>query len=277
MNEVGFAYGRLREKNKNWVTDEARLGKTRIQAPGPVMNKILNEEDQQEGEFIDNFQTKAMAGFQKVKIPPLQRNTSIKNSRIRGRTTQPTGRMSASQRQAREYLNYLNSLNSNEHSYINSTVAQKTKELESKFESEAKVLEDSLNTRGIFSAEINKERVFSMLPVKMQSQIKITIQPIFRKAKDIVMKEKAKEWHFSPFDTSKVEAADSSKSIKKSRLLDVVERTISKQAMKKKEANIIHPTKQKVKLNWVDRLNNTVNEAMIKCTPDERISNMKVL
>ena len=243
------------------------------------MNKVMNEEVEENVEFNDDFHSKTIAGFQRIKNPQLEKKSTATFSQFRGKTTRPNTRVSASQRQAREYLNYLNALNLNEFSYINSQITQKTNELQGKFELEAKKEEEVLNSRGIFSTKFNKERVASMLPVKMQSQLKLIIEPMVRNSKDIVMKEKIKEWQYNPFNNSKCETADTAKSARKMRLFDIVERTISKKAMKarKKEVAELNPNKQKGKMHWVDRLNQTVNETMIKCKPDERISNMEIL
>ncbi|OMJ72138.1 hypothetical protein SteCoe_29475 [Stentor coeruleus] len=277
MNEVGFAYGRLQEKN--WVADEIRKGKLRIHAPGPVITKKPNEEIDENLEFNDNFRTKVLTGFQKVKPPPIQRDSTIKYSRPKNKSTRPTTRVSASQRQAREYLNYLHALNINEQSFITSQVSQKKKELGEKFEEEAKKEVLILNARGIFSQEFNRERVKSMVPVKMQNQVKLSIEPMVRTAKDIVMKEKIKDWQFNPFSNVKVDVLEQKKEERKEKLLDVVESTISKKSMKnrRREVSVVNTTKKKVKMHWVDRLNQTVNDTIVKTRPDEKITNMKVL
>ncbi|OMJ72104.1 hypothetical protein SteCoe_29531 [Stentor coeruleus] len=276
MNEVGFAYGRLQEKN--WGVDENRKGKLRIHAPGPVITKTPNEEIDENLEFNDTFHTKVLTGFQKIK-PPIQRDSAIKYSKPRGKTTISTTRVSASQHQAREYLNYLHALNLNEQSFITSQVSQKKKELEEKFEEESKKEVLILNTRGIFSKEFNKERVKSMTPVKMQKQVKLSIEPMVRTAKDIVMKEKIKDWKFNPFSNIKIDVLQQKNEDKMEKLLDIVESTISKKSLKNKrrEVSAVNMTKKKVKMHWVDRLNQTVNDVIGKIRPDEKIIDIKVI
>lgn len=277
MNEVGFAYGRLQEKN--WISGEIKEGTVRINAPGPLLNKLMHEEEEEEiADFNDEFQSKISARFQKVKVPQVDKNSPMNSMKTRGKTTQPATRITASQRQAREYLNYLQSLNPNENSYIHSQVSQKTKELEERFQVEAKKKEEKLNSLGMFSAKFNKERVNSMMPVKMNSQIKLTIEPISRNAKEIVMKERYKDWKYDPFSNSAAKTADTNKKDRKAKLMDVVERAISKKASKfKKKENFVMSAKKKVKMHWTDRLNQTMAEVIEKTRPDERISNMKVL
>jgi hypothetical protein len=276
MAEAGFAYGRLKQTNLS--SDPIKNNIVRIHAPGPVRNKIMDEENQDQKEFNDDFQSKTISGFQKVKIAPMEKNSkNTKYSKVLENLTLPNTRISASQRQAREYLNYLNALNLNEHSFIHSQIVQKTKELEENIENESKKQETKLNSRGIFSTEFNKERVISMMPVKMLSQLKITVEPIVREAKSLVMKEKVKEWQYNPFGNPKAETNKSLKNRRKTRLLDIVEQTISKKSTKVKKKEITVLAKQKIKLNWVDRLNQTMTFVKEKCKPDERISNMEAL
>ena len=219
MNEVGFAYGRLKEKN--WTDENIKKVKARIHAPGPILNKLIDDQEEEEEilDFTDNFKSKPMVEFQKVKNSRIEKLATAIYPQARTKTTRPNTRISASQRQAREYLNYLNALNLNEHSYINSQITQKTNELKEKFENEAKKTEEVFNSRGIFSPEFNKQRVSSMLPLKMNSHIKVTIDPMIRISKDIVMKEKVKEWQSNSFGASKCETADTTKSSRKNKLL----------------------------------------------------------
>ena len=276
MSEVGFAYGRLQEKN--CISGEAKQGTVRINAPGPVFNKLLEEEEEETEDFNDNFQSKIVVRFQKAKIPPLDQTCSANYSKIRGRTTRPMARMSASQKQAREYLSYLNALNSNEHSYINTQISQKTKELEEKFEEQGKKREGKLNFRGIFTAQFNKERVKSMMPVRMHSTIKSSIEPFIRNAKNVVIKEKFKEGQGNIFDRANTETADSSRKDRKAKLLEIVERAITKNInWPKKKESLVSSTKKKIKMHWADRLNQTMEEVRAKTKPDERIMNLSVL
>ena len=276
MNQAGFAYGRLQEKN--WTSGEAKQETVRINAPGPVLNKLLEEKEEDNEEFNDNFQSKIVVRFQKIKIAPLDKSYSANCSKPRGNTTRPMTRISASQRQAREYLNYLNALNSNEHSYINTQISQKTKELEEKFGAQAKKREDKLNFRGVFSAELNRERVKSMVPVKMQSKIKTSIEPFIRNAKDVVMKEKFKEGQENTFDRGNTATADTTRKDRNDKLLDIVERAITKNInrSKKKEVSVAS-AKKKIKMHWIDRLNQTMEEVKVKTKPDERLMNIGVL
>lgn len=277
MNEVGFAYGRLQEKN--WGSSTTRRGKLRIHAPGPVINKKPLEEIDENLVFNDDFQTKTLTGFQKVKIPPIERISTINYSKARRKPTRPTARISASQRQAREYLNYLHALNINEQTFIRSQVSQKKKELGEKYEEDAENEEEILNARGIFTEKFNKARAKSMIPVKMQSEIKLSIEPMVRNAKDIVMKEKIREWQFNPYANTKNEVVVVEVSDRKERLLEMLERAITKKSVKikKKEVTVVSTKKKKIKMHWVDKLNNTISETVSKTKPDEKITNMRVL
>jgi hypothetical protein len=274
MNQVGFAYGRLQEKG--WVSDQVKDGKLRIHAPGPAIRSKFNEEDEEKLEITDSFKTKKLVGFQKVKNPESLKKKPPVLTPKRVMTTRPTTRLSASQRQAREYLNYLNALSNNEQEFIGNQVSQKRKELTQRHETEAHRMEKELNEKGIFSPLFNKERVASMLPVKMLSQNKVCIDPMIRNAKDIIMKEKLKEWQLESFDFKKNKSENIERLPRKEKLIDVVSAAITKKHVKNKKVVIQSPQK-KVKMHWVDRLNQTVDDIMSKTRPDEKILNMPVI
>lgn len=118
-----------------------------------------------------------------------------------------------------------------------------------------------------------------MIPVKMQSEIKLSIEPMVRTAKDIVMKEKIREWQFNPYANTKNEVVVVEVSDKKEKLLDMLERAVTKKSVKvkKKEVTVVSTKKKKIKMHWVDKLNNTISETVSKTKPDDKITNMKVL
>ena len=276
MNQVGFAYGRLQEKG--WVAEHIKDGKLRIHAPGPVIKTKFNEEDEKPIEIVDSFKTKKLVGFQKVKNPELLKKKPAALTPKRLLTTRPTTRLSASQRQAREYLNYLNALSNNEQEFIGNQIKQKRLELTQRYESQAKRAEKELNDKGVFSAEFNRERVCSMVPVKMLSQNKVCIDPMIRNAKEIIMKEKIKDWQLDSFDFKKNKSEPIERKPKKEKLIDVVQATITKKNLKnKKREVVVQSPSKKIKMHWVDRLNQTMSDIISKTRPDEKILNMAVL
>lgn len=275
MSKVGFAYGRLLEKN--WVSSLIKHDKLRIYAPGPVIRKFNNEEIE-EFELPDTFKQKKLIGFQKVKNPKKLNKPIVKQIQTRVESTRPATRVSASQKQARVYLNYLHTLTTGEQAIINSQISKKKQELSQKFEESAKNKEKSFNSKGIFSPDLNKERAQSMIPIKMLSQSKVCIKPMMRNAKEIVMKDKISEFHFEPELETKADSGESDIAEKKEKIMELIESTITKNQSKnrKKETSMVNAQK-KVKVHWSERLNRSMFEIINKTRPDERISNMQIL
>jgi hypothetical protein len=276
MAQVGFAYGRLIEKQ--WVSDEVQGKKLRMHAPGPVIRKKANDIEEETAEIPDTFKSKKLVSFQKVKNPELLKKPVISKTQARVLTTRPTTRISASQRQAREYLNYLEALSSNEQSFLNFQVNQKKNQLSQKFDEECKKKESELNLKGIFPPEFNKERALSMIPVKMLNQHKISIEPMVRKSKEIMIREKIKENQLEIFNVKKNKSENLKKSPTKEQVMDLVEATITKKQVKgkKRESSLVGAQK-KVKMHWADRLNKSMVEIIDKTKPDEREMNMPML
>lgn len=131
-----------------------------------------------------------------------------------------------------------------------------------------------MNETGIFSPVFNKERVKSMIPVKMLSKNKVCIEPMLRNAKEIVMKEKMKDLQQESFDLNRTKSHSVEKSPKKENLMHIVESVITKKQMKKKREVPVASPQKKVKMHWVDRLNQTMSEMMTKTMPDEKFSTM---
>ena len=275
MAKVGFAYGRLVEKN--WVSSLIKRDKLRIHAPGPVISKF-NDEEIEQFELPDTFKKKKLVGFQKAKNPNQLSKPTTKHVQTRVETTRPNTRVSASQRQARKYLNYLHTLTTGEHAIINTQICKKKQELTEKFEEIGKNREKKFNSKGIFSPELNKERVQSMIPVKMLSQYKVCFKPMMRNAKEIVMKDKLSEFHFEPAFETKADSGESDSAEKKERIMELIENTITKNQSKnrKKEASLVSVQK-KVKVHWSERLNKSMFEIINKTRPDENFLNMPIL
>lgn len=273
MTKVGFAYGRLLEKT--WTSKTKKNEKLRIHAPGPVINSKYNEEDIEEFDLPEMAKGKKLVGFQKPKIEDIKKQSVPNKSKTNVLTSRPTTQISASQRQAKEYLNYLNALSPNENEFILTQISQKRKELAKQLEGEAKQKENKLNEKGIFSPVFNKERASSMVPVKMLSKNKVCIEPMLRNAKEIVMKEKMKDLQIESFEISRNCTGIIEKSPKKENLMNIVASTITKKQIKNKKREVVITSPQKkVKLHWVDRLNLTMSEIMTKTRPDEKISSM---
>lgn len=272
MSSVGFEYGRLLEKN--WGSHTIRNEKLRIHAPGPSIRTKFNDEDIEEFDIPEMARVKKLAGFQKPKIEENKKHSASNTTKVRVSQTRPATQLSASQRQAREYLNYLNALSSNENEFILTQISQKKKEIAQQLEGEAKKRENKLNETGIFSPIFNKERVKSMIPVKMLSKNKVCIEPMLRNAKEIVMKEKMKDLQIESFELNKTQSRTIEKSPKKENLMHVFESIITKKQIKKKREIPIASPQKKVKMHWVDRLNQTMSEMMTKTMPDEKLSTM---
>lgn len=276
MAEVGFEYGRLMEKK--WVSDKVKENKLRMHAPGPVIKRKANDTDTEEAEIPDTFKTKKLVCFQKVKNPESLKKPPGSKTQARVLTTRPTTRISASQRQAREYLSFLNGLSSNEQTYINNQVNNRKQELLSKFDEQSKIKEAELNLRAILPPGFNKERASSMVPVKMLNQYKISIQPMIRKTRDIMMKEKARDVLVESFNDNREKSDNFKKSPGKEQVFEIVEATITKKQVKgKKRETSLVSSQKKVKLHWAERLNKSMFEIIDKTRPDHRLLNMPVL
>lgn len=274
MSEVGFAYGRLVEKN--WVSGVIKQDKLRIHAPGPVIRKF-NEEEVEELDIPDTFKPRKLARFQLVKTPELMRKPTVKRSQTRNQSTRPTTRVSASQKQARVYLNYLQALTNAEQAIINSQISNKKQELSNKFEESAKSKEKIFNSKGIFSPDLNKERAKSMIPVKMLSHSKVSIDPMMRNAKEIVMKEKISQFNFSPAPENKIQSDDLDITNKNEKVIELLEKVLTKNQSRNKGKGAASNSQKKVKIHWSDRLKNSMFDIINKTRPDERITNMPIL
>jgi len=273
MTKVGFAYGRLLEKT--WTSKTKKNEKLRIHAPGPVVNSKYNEEDIEEFDLPEMAKGKKLVGFQKPRIEEHRKQTVPDKKKTKPQHPRPATQISSSQRQAKEYLNYLNALSTNENEFILTQITQKRKELAKQLEGEAKKKESELNDKGIFSPVFNKERASSMVPVKMLSKNKVCIEPMLRNAKEIVMKEKMKDLLLGSFELSRNSTGIIEKSPRKENLMNIVASTITKKQIKNKKREVVVASpRKKVKLHWVDRLNLTMSEIMTKTRPDEKLSSM---
>jgi len=265
MGSIGFSYGRLKEKN--WVANTQRQDLPHMFIPGPTI-KSQSVSDQASSP-PDLPHPKPLVGFQKVKPLRISSLSMPPTTLSQPHTSRPYTRISASQRQAHEYLNYLNALSGSEQAFITNQIKQKKLEISEKIEKSAKRIEEKFNLKGIFPEEINKERTLSMLPVKMLSQTKICLEPMIRNAKEIVMKEKIKEWQVDPDGEFREMEAITSREVRKSKAFKAVEMTITKRLQKGKKKEVVDPGAKKEKLNWVDRLNQSMNETVSNTRPDE--------
>lgn len=264
MASVGFAYGRLQEKN--WLPRTPRQNLPHMFIPGPTIKSSTTSDHAESPPELPN--PKPLKSFQKVKPLDFSNFTLQAPLSSKPQTSRPFTQISASQRQAREYLNYLNALTTGEQAFINNQISQKKQEIIEKIEKNAKITEEKMNNRGIFPEEVNKFRTSSMIPVKMISQSKICIEPMIRNAKDIVMKEKIIEWQVDPDGVGINEEVTTNKAVKKEKLFKAMEMTITKKQQKGRKKEPETGTK-KVKMNWVDRLSQSMNESIQKSCPDE--------
>ena len=265
MTGIGFSYGRLKEKN--WVTNTQRQDLPHMFIPGPTINNRSLSDPVSSPPELPN--PKPLVGFQKVRplnISPLSLPAPVSSQ---PQTSRPYTRVSASQRQAREYLNYLNALSGSEQAFITNQIKQKKLEIIENIEKSSKKIEKKLNLKGIFPEEINKQRTLSMLPVKMLSQTKICLEPMIRNAKEIVMKEKIKEWQVDPDGEYRAVEAITSREVRKNKAFKAVEMTITKKLQKGRKKELVDAEAKKKKMNWVDRLNQSMNETISNTRPDE--------
>ena len=275
LASIGFAKGRLKEKN--WIIEDLNH-KQRIQAPGPTRFHQVEELESASDE-LDDVEVKSRRIKNKFKKLPLQsiaKSQRKTTSPQRASTSRTYSRQTTSQLKAKEYLCYLTGLSNNEKIVLNEQILIKKEEIEADIKVQAYKSQSKLNFKGIFSNEINKLRVESMVPVRVQARVKTTVQPLAKSAKNLALDEKAKVLMRSGCDLSS-EIKATSRSIPKEKTLDDIKSLIVKEefGLKTMDDSGKKRLKGGVKVGWIERINRTVADIVRKTKPDERM--MKVL
>lgn len=260
MDTAGFAYGRLREKT---FGDNMCEKQVRIVAPGPTISRISKEVPKVH--FEDQFKAKFPRSFEK---PSLETGGS-RSVDIKKTSEVSTCRylsQSPSQRQAKEYLQFLNAITSDEKKVLQQKIEGKINDFRKELHEKVPKVINSLNNRGIFSTEINEFRANSMLNVKLKNQMKIELEPIVRKVKAEVLKEKMQAYSETVEKEPVVNDYFLLENEKRHKLLKTVGETVSKGVITKGEKDITN-TFYNSDHDWTEALTQSMNKAMIKCTP----------
>jgi cell fate (sporulation/competence/biofilm development) regulator YmcA (YheA/YmcA/DUF963 family) len=260
MENAGFAYGRLREKS--WG-DNNRDKQVRIVAPGPTIGRSSQEPPKVH--FNDQFRAKFPRSFEK---PSLEsggsRSVDIKKpsevSTCRFLTQSP------SQRQAKEYLQLLNAITPDEKKILQHKIDLKVNDYRKELNEKVPKVISSLNNRGIFSTELNEFRASSMLNVKLKNQMKVELDPIVRKIKAEVLKDKMTAYNETIEKTPVVADFFQAEMEKRNKLLKYVGETVSKGVIIKGDKEMEN-TFYNSDYDWTEALTQSMNKAMVKCTP----------
>ncbi|CAG9313641.1 unnamed protein product [Blepharisma stoltei] len=268
LSEVGFLYGRLHTRDGS---KEPLKEKTRIRAPGPVIDNSLTEIPLVT--FKDRYVPKPPDGFQKV-------NTSrakTTHQTHRTLTTRPQTKESHSQIQAKEYLQYLTAVNPGEKDYIKSVISSQMKSYKQELFGQISNEIQRLDSRGILSREMNQARVLTMINVKLRNKMKTSLKPIVRKAKTNLATEKVRDWNNSPNKEDNDEDEEQDE-MRKAKSLQKIESVVAKRIVRNNRREAILREKEEDKENpfWIEDLNKSVATAMDKCRPDARITDLPV-
>lgn len=275
LASIGFAKGRLKEKN--WIIEDLN-NKQRIQAPGPTRFHQIEELESASDELndVEVKSRKIKHKFKKLPLKNLKNSQRKTTSPQRASTSRTFSRQTTSQLKAKEYLCYLAGLNNNEKLVLNEQISIKKEEIETDIKEQAYKSQSKLNFKGIFSNEINKLRVDSMIPVRVQARVKTSVQPLAKSAKNLALDEKAKVLMQFGCDLNS-ENKVSSRSINKEKTLENIKSVIVKEefGLKTLDDSGKKRLKEGVKVGWIERINRTVADIKRKTKPDEKM--MKVL
>ena len=263
--------------DKNWVEDLNHDKETRIQAPGPTIRK----------RFQDSCPDQSDSDLSEASPPPIQRKlknfklpfSKLKNSDsspMRSNTARTTSRLTSTKQKSKEYLCFAKSLSKQERVIIKSEATMKQKLVKEEVEKDAAKTERSLNKRGIFSKEINKERVRSMIPIKISSQTRIRIDPLVKMEKDRVLSQRLGKWENKNTELRK----ESVGSEQKSKVLEVLCGILTKQDYNAKKSDSFVVDNEDCgggKSGWIDRINRTVNQVLSKTRLDDRMLRIMAL
>lgn len=274
--KVGFSNGRLH--NKNWVQDPDREKETRIRAPGP--NQKLNRDPEvdselKSSEYSEIPKNKNQKKFKKLTLP-IQKFSKPSDSPQRSNTAQTTSRVTLSQIKAKEYLCFAKNLSKQEKSVIKSQASLRQKVVIEEVEREAAMTERNLNRRGIFSKEINKQRVSSMVPIKISSQVRIRIDPLVKSEKDRIISERLKVKNEMVVEAKK----EVNENPDKNSVLEILNSLLTKHDYKgKKNDSYVKENEDNgvVKNQWVERINKTVSNILNKTKPDDKMLRIMAL
>jgi hypothetical protein len=279
LASVGFVNGRLKEKN--WVVEDDQK-KQKIKAPGPVLSKLKQVEELAEAsEFEDSEMAskKIKNKFKRLPLHLVGRGEGNHEMIERAATSRTELRQTKSQLKAKEYLCFLAQLNSKEKSFLNEQVCGKEIEIRTKADEFARKSEKKLNGLGIFSNEVNQLRVASMIPVKINTQVKLKVDPLAKNAKNFLVEQKAKKLiNFTP--EPQKEKNYSSRSISRDKTLETIKSVLVKEDFNRRQfedTTVKSQVNQYKKIHWVERINKTVNDIMKKTKPDEKMLRIMAL
>ena len=264
MDRAGFSYGQLKEKN--WVTDRSTK-KTRMVAPGPVINSINQEIPRVY--FDDKFKAKYPVGFNKPNYSSLSFH-SVDSQKLVETSTNRYLSQSPSQRQAKEYLQFLTAISPEEKKILQKKIDGKVQDFKKDLCLQVPKEVSNLNNRGIFSTEVNEIRANSMLNVKLRNQMKIKLEPIVRSVKAEVLKERMQAWSSSTETFAKSESVVQ-QADKRAKLLQHVGEIVAKKQINTK--SIEPETRTHTSdMEWTEALVKSINKMKIKCTPRDQFT-----
>ncbi|OMJ95083.1 hypothetical protein SteCoe_1622 [Stentor coeruleus] len=265
MHKVGFSYGRLKEKN--WVTDKSNKI-TRMVAPGPIIKTLTKELPKIQ--FDDKFKVKYPHGFSKPSYDKPVYDTSNSHSvdikKPMETSTQRYLSQSPSQRQAKEYLQFLTAITSEEKRVLQTQIDSKKQDFKEELVLKVPREIKTLNNRGVFNTELNEIRANSMLDVKLKNQMKIKLEPIVRKVKAEVLREKMQDYNKKTEEIVDMEEQMIMEQDRKIKLLKYVGETISKNVVEGKDKMLLS-TMYNSDHDWKDALNESITKMKAKCTP----------
>lgn len=265
MYKVGFSYGRLKEKN--WVTEKSNKI-TRMVAPGPIVRTLAKELPKIQ--FDDKFKVKYPNGFSKPSYEKPLYDTSNSHSvdikKPMETSTQRYLSQSPSQRQAKEYLQFLTAITSEEKRVLQTQIDSKKQDFKEELVQKVPKEIKTLNNRGVFNTELNEIRANSMLDVKLKNQMKIQLEPIVRKVKAEVLREKMQAYNEKTEEIVDMEEQMVMEQDRKIKLLKYVGETISKNVVEGKD-KILLSTMYNSEHDWTDALNESITKMKAKCTP----------
>lgn len=257
---VGFSYGRLKDSSQIYSNESKQV---RIFAPGPNIPKI--DQEVPRVYFEDNFKAKFPHGFNKAQIDYLDSRSTEGKKKSEASLVRFLS-MSPSQKQAKEYLQYLTAITSDEKKVLQKKIDLKVNDFKKNlYEQIPKVVND-LNNRGVFSTEINEMRANSMLGVKLKNQMKIQLEPIVRKVKAEVLKEKMQEYNENSEKVIHSSDIYQQETEKRNKLLKYVGETVSKNGISKND-NALKSTLYNSDHDWKDSLTDSMEKAKARCTP----------
>ena len=275
LSKVGFSNGRLHEKN--WVENLNHDKETRIQAPGPTLHKLNQDSDidQASSEVLETSPPPIQKKLKNFKLA-FSKLTNSSSSPVRAYTARTTSRLTSSQQKSKEYLCFAKNLNKQERKVIKSQTGIKQKLVEEQVEKDAAKTERTLNKRGIFSKEINKVRVQSMIPIKITSQNRIRIDPLKKIEKERILSLRLGKWENKNPGLVK----ESVGSDQKNKVLEMLCGILTKQDYNGKKSDSFAQDNEDIgggKSGWIERINKTVSQVLNKTKLDDRMLRIMAL